>query len=815
MEDGRWIRPQQSILIDDLTIPDGMIYVSRSLSAPDGSTDPCLINLSLPISLPGEKTRKKVGNFPSYSDLSKEGRRTYLSWLSEGRLDPNIDIGYVLIFLYGLERRVAIDYEDMLKVGDEWSQISAEVERLLGIYGHKSGTFANAAVHLWGWLNVTCLRDSKLYELRIPKYSQAFEFPIFIQVALGQVASDNIPLSKELALAWVKSDPRLLKANPTIRFDESFDVLFMSTYSSMFGAGMKVAKGRVSIEASYSPTSVAWRRFMSAPRTINKSMITKGTKNEIAALDSVCKTVQNHLVTAAEAIKDRQRPYFETIAKINSNSDRILIFDGTYFQHPKYLTLPARLRGESSLNDLHGFVMSIDITDHKKNGVWVFVELQESNQMSNSSREEEPAIRLLLLLGWRVIKVAADAVNSAIAALAAESERQGCDTGIITNESSLIQCVTEHISVVNLVTGKRYNRSSVLSEFGVCPAQLPALWSLTQDSKVRNSDAFKIGAKTAAKLLSNFKTLKDLIAGQNSHASSHLRSIEIYQNLLTARLKLLTIEPELDLREKMGDCSNFQLDLKVGPTNVHSLARFYADFKFRHYLLLLSLDYFERWVATHLPVPSRYKGGETQDGFKFVVYRIRNRISKKVYFGSTNDIKTRWSTHKREINKNSHPNININKDIGSFGPESFEFKIVSRHETKEAMLAREQLYISMFYGRGCYNYAKYVEMEHGLPGGVLIGAKHVNYHNYFSRSPKLSGSNAGRKGYGQYLSIHAAAKDLRIPKRLIKLALLGDNPVVNDWVFLSVVELEPNMVGNYSKRWRPINRIESINPVSD
>ena len=103
-----------------------------------------------------------------------------------------------------------------------------------------------------------------------------------------------------------------------------------------------------------------------------------------------------------------------------------------------------------------------------------------------------------------------------------------------------------------------------------------------------------------------------------------------------------------------------------------------------------------------------------------------------VYFGSTADLKTRWTTHNREINKKLHSNININGDIQRFGPESFEFKIVSCHASKEAMLAREQLYISMFYGRNCYNYAKYVEMEHGLPGIALISAKHENYDGYSS-----------------------------------------------------------------------------------
>lgn len=72
-----------------------------------GFTDdePSLIFTTLPISIPiKNKLIDKIGYYPSYSKLSPEQRYLYLSWLKNPFEKTEIDIGYIFIFYYGLER---------------------------------------------------------------------------------------------------------------------------------------------------------------------------------------------------------------------------------------------------------------------------------------------------------------------------------------------------------------------------------------------------------------------------------------------------------------------------------------------------------------------------------------------------------------------------------------------------------------------------------------------------------------------------------------------------------------------------------------
>lgn len=68
-----------------------------------GFEEPSLINKTLPI---GEvlTPAPRLKYFPTYEDLTPDERATYLNWLRN--VDEPIEIGYVFIFYYGLERKL-------------------------------------------------------------------------------------------------------------------------------------------------------------------------------------------------------------------------------------------------------------------------------------------------------------------------------------------------------------------------------------------------------------------------------------------------------------------------------------------------------------------------------------------------------------------------------------------------------------------------------------------------------------------------------------------------------------------------------------
>ena len=72
--------------------------------------EPSLIDIRLPISIPKADV-PNMDYFPSYNGMSPEQRHKYLSWLTD--ITHPINIGYVFVFHYGLERHLLFgDYEN-------------------------------------------------------------------------------------------------------------------------------------------------------------------------------------------------------------------------------------------------------------------------------------------------------------------------------------------------------------------------------------------------------------------------------------------------------------------------------------------------------------------------------------------------------------------------------------------------------------------------------------------------------------------------------------------------------------------------------
>jgi len=76
--------------------------------------EPSAIFTSLPVSFKNRSNQNEsIGYFPTYKGLSPGQRWTYLEWLCD--IKKPIDIGYVFIFYYGLERHLVYgDYKEAM-----------------------------------------------------------------------------------------------------------------------------------------------------------------------------------------------------------------------------------------------------------------------------------------------------------------------------------------------------------------------------------------------------------------------------------------------------------------------------------------------------------------------------------------------------------------------------------------------------------------------------------------------------------------------------------------------------------------------------
>lgn len=70
-----------------------------------GPGEPSAIGVQMPVRTPPDaKSVERLGYYPSYEGMGPEQRWVYLNWLVD--IDLPIDIGYVFVFYYGLERHL-------------------------------------------------------------------------------------------------------------------------------------------------------------------------------------------------------------------------------------------------------------------------------------------------------------------------------------------------------------------------------------------------------------------------------------------------------------------------------------------------------------------------------------------------------------------------------------------------------------------------------------------------------------------------------------------------------------------------------------
>lgn len=254
--DRLWIPQNQSVTVSGYKIDGGMIYVGEELGSVRNpySPDPALINPKLNVNKRNpEHSGHSMTYWPSYSDIKPEARAAYLDWLSNGRKNPTAYIGYVFLFLYGLERRLLIDFDKSEKPNTEARTIIAELERLLSIYGYNSSFNGYAS----SFLAIARLRyqtsdDFTVYKEEGVRWG---EYPLNFKIALAQLSKNKQPIPSSYALLWAEYHPEVYFRTPAQRCREEFGKLFDIRYREKFGEGLVIEPNKSYLKINYQPAS--------------------------------------------------------------------------------------------------------------------------------------------------------------------------------------------------------------------------------------------------------------------------------------------------------------------------------------------------------------------------------------------------------------------------------------------------------------------------------------------------------------------------------------------------------------------------------
>lgn len=87
------------------------------------------------------------------------------------------------------------------------------------------------------------------------------------------------------------------------------------------------------------------------------------------------------------------------------------------------------------------------------------------------------------------------------------------------------------------------------------------------------------------------------------------------------------------------------------------------------------------------------------------IYKITNTLNKKMYIGSSKNIKHRLKVHLRNLINNNHPNSRLQNSFNKYGIEHFSFSVVSYQPdlSKEDLLELEELIINSYEREELFN----------------------------------------------------------------------------------------------------------------
>ena len=290
----------------------------------------------------------------------------------------------------------------------------------------------------------------------------------------------------------------------------------------------------------------------------------------------------------------------------SSSRPRAFLFDGmamAYRAHFAFLRNPLRNAQGVDTSAVFGFLASLDrvLEDEAPEAVVVVFDAPEPTfrhrayPQYKATRDKMPE-ELIPQLDW--IRRAVEAyglpfirksgfeADDVIGTLAKTLEAEGHDVWIVSGDKDMMQLVTPHTRMYNLMKPGQSNpvlvgEADVVEKFGVAPSKVIDVLGLMGDASDNVPGVPGVGPKTATKLVGEYGSLEAVLK-----AADGLKQKKLRENLLEhadkARLSLslVTIDTDVPLDD---------VTLRAGERNVDALATLYRELDFHARLDQLSV----------------------------------------------------------------------------------------------------------------------------------------------------------------------------------------------------------------------------------
>jgi DNA polymerase-1 len=171
-----------------------------------------------------------------------------------------------------------------------------------------------------------------------------------------------------------------------------------------------------------------------------------------------------------------------------------------------------------------------------------------------------PLIEAVRAQGLPLLQVEGVEADDVIGTLARRAEAAGIDTLISTGDKDMAQLVGPHVTVVDTMAGRTYDRDGVIAKFAVTPEQIVDYLALVGDSSDNIPGVPKVGPKTAAKWLQDYGSLDQIVGRADEipgkvgeSLRDNLPSLELSRQLATINCNLALDVALEDLAPRLPD----------------------------------------------------------------------------------------------------------------------------------------------------------------------------------------------------------------------------------------------------------------------
>lgn len=219
------------------------VFTSRG----DKNIDASTINTKLKVANTLGACDDDLGYWPSYAGMSPAQRATYLRHLAEGWVEPDVPIGYVFVYFYGLERRLFSDKRDI-------PEVENEVLRLLSVYKHNRSLqgYALRCLSFSAALRLDSLSESDIVRLLEVVDDAPRQV---VDVALAFYCKHQLKLPARVAEKTVSQMEYATRSVVRKRAPEELSALFARRYLEATDGGLLLTSSKRPLRVWYGPAS--------------------------------------------------------------------------------------------------------------------------------------------------------------------------------------------------------------------------------------------------------------------------------------------------------------------------------------------------------------------------------------------------------------------------------------------------------------------------------------------------------------------------------------------------------------------------------